>query len=855
MQRSLAKGLISILFLLTLLFASPKEEFRAAWLTTVYAADWPSSTTVSTQKSEMIAILDKLEEWKFNAVMFQVRPACDAFYMSAIEPWSMWLTGNEGVAPSPLYDPLQFVIDEARKRNIEVHAWFNPYRVKEGSSSTSLNHVYNTHPEWVLTVGASSAPAFAKGNAPDIKTYLACDATSSTTYILDPGKADVRAYVLSVITDVATRYDIDGIHLDDYFYPYDGMGSEDAATFASESRGFSDISDWRRDNIHLMIKAIHDELETINPRLKFGVSPFGIWKSGTPAGIIGTSSYYQIYCDAVNWLDKQWVDYVAPQLYWPFGGNQDYGLLMPWWSGKAKDNNRHIYVGHGAYKITDWTEEEIPDQISLNRTTSGCEGSIYFSYRHMNDNPKGVLDSLEDKYYTNFAIPSLMDWKETKPAPTPINVELAINEGTASLSWEAGSMGAENDDSAWSYIVYKWPDTQIFDKNNSSYIAAIIPSSETLSYSTTDYKNYNFAVTSLDRLKNESEKATPSSANVVNELNLDFEDDSDVSNWGKHDESDFGTSCTWSATGGVDNSGALYFSDPGWTFLIKREFTAADQSDYTLTFYIKTSGWTHSTNTLNAKLTGLSTVEPETAVSAYSDYTQVTLSGTADAGTSGYLRFHGVNIGTPVTVWIDNLSWTVESDESSGGASPITLSSFITEMKEGKVNCKWETASEVNNSHFVIYRNNIAIARIEGAGTSTETHYYEYNDDQIIPGQTYSYILADIDYAGKETRYNSLTQTITIPNESPEMDFLVGLAYPNPFNPQTTIPIELSKSAQVRATLHDLKGTKLRTLYSAYAESGSKDIVVKGQDLTSGIYIVNIIIDNQQHAQKLVLVK
>ncbi|HAE86889.1 TPA: glycoside hydrolase, partial [Candidatus Marinimicrobia bacterium] len=350
----MTKKLCSIIFIILIslqgLTADPKEEFRAVWVATVLRLDWPSSSTVSTQKNQMINILNTMESYRFNAIVFQVRPACDALYDSKIEPWSNWLTGTEGKAPSPYYDPLAFVVEEAHKRGIEVHAWFNPYRARKGDAGSSAEHVFNTHPEWILAVGSKNSNSQYRSlderNLPESK---------AVDYILDPGKEAVREYVLSVIVDVASRYDIDGIHMDDYFYPYSGISNEDAATFAEESRGFTNIHDWRRDNINLLIQAIHDTLEVIKPRVKFGMSPFGIWKNGVPAGIVGLDAYSTIYCDAVTWLNEQWIDYITPQLYWPFGGGQDYGKLMPWWAGIAAENKRHLYPGQAVYRITNWT--------------------------------------------------------------------------------------------------------------------------------------------------------------------------------------------------------------------------------------------------------------------------------------------------------------------------------------------------------------------------------------------------------------------------------------------------------------------------------------------------------------------
>ncbi|MGH7451691.1 MAG: glycoside hydrolase family 10 protein, partial [bacterium] len=278
----------------------PKREFRGAWIATVINLDWPSTPGLApgTQRGELMRLLDELQAAGINAVMFQVRSECDAMYASTIEPWSYWLTGGQGRAPSPFYDPLQFAVQEAHKRGMELHAWLNPYRsVREiGSYANAANHVSVQHPEWLFRAG--------------------------NTRVLDPGLPMVRAYVTSVVMDVVNRYDVDGIHFDDYFYPYppDQISNQDDATFANYSRGFTNRGDWRRDNVNLLIKMIHDSIQVVKPYVKFGISPFGIWRNGIPTGITGLDAYNTIYCDALAWLQQQTIDYLTPQLYWPFGG-------------------------------------------------------------------------------------------------------------------------------------------------------------------------------------------------------------------------------------------------------------------------------------------------------------------------------------------------------------------------------------------------------------------------------------------------------------------------------------------------------------------------------------------------------
>lgn len=493
--------ILSVLLVFQGIKAAPKEEFRAVWVATVERLDWPSSSNVSSQKNQLITILNTLESYHFNAIIFQVRPACDAFYDSKIEPWSNWLTGTEGKAPDPYYDPLAFVIEEAHKRGIEVHAWFNPYRARKGNAGTSVNHVFNTHPEWILAIGSKQEGLGYKSL--DEREF---SESKEVSYILDPGKEVVRNYVLSVIVDVATRYDIDGVHMDDYFYPYSGMSNEDAATFNEENRGFSNIHDWRRDNVNLLIKGIHDTLQAINPRIKFGMSPFGIWKNGVPPGIVGLDAYSVIYCDAVTWLNEHWIDYITPQLYWPFEGGQDYGKLMPWWAGQAAKNDRHLYVGHAAYKITNWTTDEMPRQIRLNWQTDAALGSVFFRYAFMpGGNPLGFRDSLKNYFYAHPAIPPAMTWKDSILPPAPVNFIVTLNESDAILIWQAGEMTEAHDDTTYRYLLYKWPLGESLNRDDNSHLLAVIPASEPLTYTDTDFENYQYAISALDRLSNESD--------------------------------------------------------------------------------------------------------------------------------------------------------------------------------------------------------------------------------------------------------------------------------------------------------------------------------------------------------------
>ena len=377
--------------------ASPGFEFRAAWVASVDNIDWPSKKGLpaDSQRAEFVRLADMHKANGMNALIVQIRPATDAFYPSPYEPWSEWLSGTQGRPPLPYYDPLQFMITETHKRGMEFHAWCNPYRAEFtiGKSSISATHITKIHPEWFLDYGG--------------KRYF------------DPGKKDVQKFVNNVIRDIVTRYDVDAIHFDDYFYPYRIPGKEfpDSETFVKYGKSINK-DDWRRSNVDSIILMLSNSIHEIKPKCKFGISPFGVWRNidKDPEGsntTAGQTNYDDLYADILLWLKNGWIDYVAPQLYWEFGHRAaPYEVLLDWWSKHTY--GRHCYIGLGIYKAGTnqfWKDATlIPRQIEALRNTPNIQGAIYFSSKSFVSNPNGWSDSLRTKYYKDPAEIPAMEW-------------------------------------------------------------------------------------------------------------------------------------------------------------------------------------------------------------------------------------------------------------------------------------------------------------------------------------------------------------------------------------------------------------------------------------------------------------
>lgn len=404
----------------------PKREMRATWLTTVANIDWPMSytTDVKTQQKELTNLLDACVKFNMNTVLFHIRPACDALYKSQYEPWSSYLNNGRGVDPG--WDPLQFCIDECHKRGLTCHGWINPYRYGkrggydwEGTDDTTQLNYKHTHPDWLL--------------------YYKND------IYLDPARPEVRQRIKEVVGDIINNYEVDGILMDDYFYPYGGTTNQDAASVEKYKPDDMNVDDWRRQNVNMMIRCVYDTIQAVKPWVTFGVSPFGIWttdynvanKRGIklPSGISGGNMYKEIYCDPVAWLEEGTVDYLSPQLYWKIGGGQDYKKLSKWWGDLCNRFGKHFYSSMALYRYGEenFTATEFRNQLVLNRTvTDNAPGAIFYNTRVWAESNKLKTNfTKEGAEFHDLALPPAINWK---PAKERVMVENLALSGQK-LSW------------------------------------------------------------------------------------------------------------------------------------------------------------------------------------------------------------------------------------------------------------------------------------------------------------------------------------------------------------------------------------------------------------------------------------
>lgn len=459
-----------------------KRELRAAWIATVANIDWPSKQGLpeEEQRQQFITRINELQSLGCNAVIVQVRPSSDALYSSSLEPWSHYLTGGKGVVPG--YDPLEFMIAEAHKRNMEFHAWFNPFRALTDSKQNPnpANHVTRTHPEWIINYGG--------------KAYI------------DPGQPAARDYVINVIMDVVKRYDIDGVHLDDYFYPYRIAGQEfgDKKSQLQYGKGMNK-DDWRRDNVNQFVQELNGQIKKTKRFVKFGISPFGVWrnKDKDPEGSetrAGQTCYDDLYSDVILWTKKGWVDYLMPQLYWEHSHRlASFSTLLTWWNAHAY--GRHMYFGLGVYRMSEnptgpWkTPNELLWQIKDIRMQCTDAGCSYYSASCFNKAGMPIKDSLCRVYNKFPAFPPVMKWIDSIAPAAPV-----LKASGNSLTWEVANPSKE----PLRYVVYRFSATERIDLKRADRIVSVQQGTTFTDDGGKAYRPCQYVVTAMDRSWNES---------------------------------------------------------------------------------------------------------------------------------------------------------------------------------------------------------------------------------------------------------------------------------------------------------------------------------------------------------------
>lgn len=485
---------------------SPKREMRAVWIATVANIDWPSKEargSATLQQQDMLRMLDSIQALHLNTIVFQVRPTADALYKSELEPWSSWLTGKQGKGNDIEYDPLAFVCREAHRRCIDVHVWLNPYRVTNqfDIKDLSKDHIYHQHPEWFVKYGKQ--------------------------WYFNPGLDETRQWLNRVVADIVDRYDVDAIHFDDYFYPYRIQGEEfpDADTFRKHPRGFTDQDEWRRNNVNMVIQELQQTIKSRKPWVEFGISPFGVWRNASTDPIRGSQTkagcqnYDDLYADILLWLEKGWIDYVAPQLYWEIGKKvADHQILAHWWAENSY--GRQLYTGQAPYLLGNpkgaeaWRRpNEVCRQIALNRSIPEISGQIFYPIHSLLENPLGLCDSLRHNYYAKQALPPItpqpVGMLSGHQAKSFLSVSLAPTHLSIDdqdvLHWLA-PVATQPEQRPRYYVVYAFPTTEHADFDDSQYIVGI--TADTQMYLPFDPDRFTVCVTTINQWHAESLPAT-----------------------------------------------------------------------------------------------------------------------------------------------------------------------------------------------------------------------------------------------------------------------------------------------------------------------------------------------------------
>ena len=470
-----------------------KHEWRAVWIATVNNIDWPSKPGLSSreQQQELTDYLDLFKKMNFNAVVLQIRPTADAFYESKYEPWSIYLTGDQKIAPAPKYDPFEFAINEAHKRGMELHAWLNPYRVSQDTANLkdmNPGHLYNKRPDLFVRHGK--------------KLYF------------DPAFPETREFLVKVIKDIVTRYDLDGIHFDDYFYPNNDF--EDSLSFSKHPRGYEakDKMAWRRENVDIVIKMLRDTIKSVKPYVKFGISPYAVWRNkrddprGSDTKSYGYTNYDHLHADILLWMEKGWLDYILPQLYFNIGYEAaDFKILAEWWQQYSAGTP--VYGGLGPYrlekdaKIADWrSADQIRRQAQMLRKMDSYQGVCYFNAKNFKENRLGINEVMKELYPNPAIVPALRGFSTDSPEE-PSKVLVHKDGASIRISWKRDKQGNNGANKIMYHVIYRFKKGVEPDFTKGDNIIAITGEESYALVSNLD-EDYIYYVSSLDRLFNES---------------------------------------------------------------------------------------------------------------------------------------------------------------------------------------------------------------------------------------------------------------------------------------------------------------------------------------------------------------
>ncbi|PWJ44402.1 family 10 glycosylhydrolase [Sediminitomix flava] len=887
------------------------REFRAVWIATVFGLDWPNKyDTAEAQKEKLILMLDELERLNFNAVFLQVRTECDAFYSSAYEPWSRYLTGNVGGEPE--YDPLAFAIEEAHKRGIELHAWLNPYRVNASTSYTyPEEHVSKKHPEWILK--------YADGKK-----------------ILDPGIPAVSEYISDVVADVVANYDVDGIHFDDYFYSYNGTTSEDKDTFETYGADYTNIGDWRRNNITQMLGKVNRRIKELKPSVRFGISPFGIWKPNYPQGIVGMNAYNQIYADALSWLGVDVnsdtpvgipvVDYLTPQLYWPIGGGQDYTSLVSWWADQCKKAERHLYSGHElkyldqdvataatarqseeypqdlhelkAYmnlsnleansrlqvQNTVSSENEIARQIQEDRKEENRNknslGSVFFRAQQVMN---GInTEDVFGEAYAEVALPPAMPWLETVVPNAPSDLAIVGD----SLIWTDNSKEIPNK----KFVVYYG------ETANAEAVVIGLTYGTSIHISNVDLSNYEVKVLSENNMWEESELVKPNAPVVTNPTQLENEVlEAEVRIDWTLEEGSLGVEYQWATTkdfdegsivenrGTVDTS--VTFSDlilgADYYFRVRSYNSLAGYGDWTeevYHFYLKKDlpmapslldldesneldidhvqiTWEYPMGVNSANYQWATTSDFAEESILLDEESEVTTKSFSELkiGQKYYFRIRSNSL-LGYGEWSNTYLFYMDDALL---VSPQILKPTDTEnelLDVGTIEITWEYPLGTSSGQYQWATSSAFEESTILESTETQETDFSYTLDE---GINY-YFRIRSNAVGSQSEWSAIyhfyvKEKIPTGTDDDKLNRALKQNYPNPASDMTTVAFELEKRSEVQLLVHDIIGNRVYLKKEGTLEAGSHKLSLDVSKWTSGIYFYSIIIDDIQYTKKMVI--